>query len=53
MKKVSPNIIKIISKYCNNQYFYFKIHLFEKNLDKINWTFLSKNKNISYTFLER
>ena len=28
----------------------YKIYIFEKYLDKVNWTYLSKNKNISEKF---
>jgi len=49
-KKLSLNIIKIISKYSNLNYFKEK-HL-HTVADKVNWINLSGNTNIPYTFFE-
>src|SRR5579864_4471929 len=52
-KKLSKDIIKIISKYSNTSYLFLTIIPYQKNINKIANEWLSLNRNISYTFFEK
>src|SRR5579872_3508728 len=51
---ISPNIIKIIVKFTNNNNTnsFFEKHL-HTVVDKVNWNYLSRNTNLPYTFFEK
>ena len=49
---LNRNIVNIIVKYYDYNSFLFDFDTLEKYLDKVNWSHLSGNTNIPYTFFE-
>ena len=51
---LNKNLIGIITNYVGFQKgINFEIPFYEKHLDKVNWSELSRNSNIPYTFFEK